>query len=136
MARTKTETQIQWSASDTQSVSSGSNATSDAYTFDATAESASVSMKADNEGTPASGDTITFYALYTNGDTDNTGGPDEYDTAEQGHFLAVVDTNANEPAQKTAQLNVNCKGMKIYAVSGAASNSITVSCRLTEKRSS
>ncbi len=136
MALTNTETQIQWSASDTQSVTNGSNNTSDAYTFDATAISASVSMKADNAGTPASGDTITFYALYSNGDTDNTGGSDEYDTTEQGHVLAVVDTNADDPAQKTAQLDVTRKGCKIYAVSGASSNSIEVSCRVTEKRSS
>ena len=135
MALTNTETQVTWSASDTQSVTSGSNATSDAVTFNATSISASISMKADNAGTPASGDTITFYALYSNGDTDNTGGSDEYDTAEQGHVLAVVDTNADDPAQKTAQLDVTRKGCKIYAVSGAASNSITVSCRITDKRS-
>lgn len=134
MALTNTETQVTWSASDTQSVTSGSNATSDAVTFNATSISASISMKADNAGTPASGDTITFYALYSNGDTDNTGG-DEYDTTTQGHVLAVVDTNADDPAQKTAQLDVTRKAVKIYAVSAAASNSITVSCRITDKRS-
>lgn len=137
MALARTETQIQWSAADTVSVSSGATATSDALTFQTNTWAAAVQLMADNAGTPASGDRITFRVLYTTGDVaDDTG--DDYDTAEHGTLLAIIDTwSSNTPGEDPARVTVPlptvaAKAIKIQATSGAASNSITVSARLVE----
>jgi hypothetical protein len=47
--------------------------------FSAAAFDAMITLKADNSGTPASGDTVDFYALLSCGDPDGSGG-DEFRT--------------------------------------------------------
>jgi hypothetical protein len=133
MAITKAETQIVWSAANNLSVSAGSTGTSDAFTFDATSFNATITLKADNNGTPASGDKVDFYLLYTNGDPDGTSS-DEYDSATQGTWLATLDTNTNDPAQTTVSVNPSAKGGKIYAKNNAGSNGITVSATMYETK--
>lgn len=133
MAISKNRQQIEWSSSDSTSVSSGSTATSDAVTPSATVFRGSVQIKADNGGTPASGDTLDVYILYTTGDPDaDPDSSDEYDTAAHGEYLFELDTNAEDPAIKTAEINVACKGFKIYVENNASSNSITASAQLEE----
>lgn len=127
----RTELQVQWSTNNSQSISSGSNATSDAVTFSSDMKAASVQFKANNNGTPASGDTVDFYVLYTNGDPDGTGG-DEYDDAEVAAIAMQLDTNTVDPAKVTVPLLAAAKGCKIYASSNASSNGITVSATITE----
>jgi len=56
MAITRTETQVTWSASNSVSVTAGSNQTSDEFNLDATCVAAQVSLKADNSTTPAADD--------------------------------------------------------------------------------
>jgi len=133
MAITHTETRIQWSSSDTTSITSGSNATSDAVTVDATTFQASVTLKADNASTPASGDTIDVWLLGSAGDPDGTG-THEYATTEQGLFIGTLDTNADDAAIRTFQIPMPLQNLKLYAVSNAASNSITFSGVLLEQR--
>ena len=133
MAITKAETQIVWSAANNLSVSAGSTGTSDAFTFDATSFNATITLKADNNGTPTSGDKVDFYLLYTNGDPDGTSS-DEYDSATQGTWLATLDTNTNDPAQTTVAINPSAKGGKIYAKNNAGSNGITVSATMYETK--
>ena len=52
------ERQVTWSSSNSVSVSAGSTQASDAASFSATAFAAMITLKADNGGTPASGDTV------------------------------------------------------------------------------
>ena len=125
------EIQVKWSAADSKSVAAGANETSDAFSFSGTASFAHIQLKADNNGTPAAGDTIELYLLLACGDPDGSGA-DEYDTVNHAVGLAVLDTNSDDPAIKT----VNCpvvKGGKLYAKSNAASNGITVSACILEK---
>ena len=133
MAITHTETRVQFSSSDSTSISSGSNATSDAVTVDATCFQASMTLKADNGGTPAGGDTVDVWLLGSAGDPDGTG-THEYATTEQGLFLGTLDTNADDPAIRTVDIPMPLQNLKVYAVNNASSNSITFSAVLLEQR--
>ena len=136
MAITHTATNIVWVAVATKSIAAAGNATSDAFAFDATCIEASLCLKCDNDGTPASGDTVTYYILYTNGDTDAAGGTDEYDTTNAAVPVAVLDTNSADPQQLTIPLPITAaKGLKLYAVNNSAGRAITISALLMEKRS-
>ncbi len=126
------EIQVTWSSSNSVSVSSGSNSTSDAHNISATAIDLSVELKADNDGTPASGDTVDFYVLPTVGDPDGASS-DEYATAGHAIFLARLDTNTEDPAITVARLNPTVKSVKIRAVNNSAGRAITVSAALYEK---
>lgn len=135
MAITHTETQVQWSASNSVSVTAGSNQTSDEVNLDDTCIAAQITLKADNSTTPASDDQIYFWLLQTGGDPDGAGA-DEFDTVGHAKLLAVLDTNDEDPAVKTVGLPVPQKGFKIYAegVTAGTTNSITVSATITEQR--
>ena len=129
------EIQVLWSTASSKSVSSGGNETSDAFSFTSTAFDATITLKADNEGTPASGDEIDFYLLLTAGDPDGAS-TSEYPTDDSdGLFLATLDTNSDDPAISTVNIPVSVGG-KLHAVSGASSNSITVSACINEKTAS
>lgn len=131
MAVSKNELQVQWSSSNSTSVASGGNATSDVATFDATTFTASIQLKADNDGTPASGDTVDFYILFTTGDPDGTGS-DEYDTTGAAHFLTQLDTNSEDPQIKTIGPIIVPKACKIYAENNSGGRAITVSAAIYE----
>lgn len=133
MAITRSQSQVKWSAANTQSVTAGGTNTSDAVAIDATAVALSLTVKADNAGTPASGDTIEVYVKYTTGDPDaDPDSADEFDSP--GTLVMVLDTNANDPAIKTVPLQISPTYFKVTVVSNAASNSITVSAEAQEKR--
>lgn len=132
MALSMTEKQVTWSASNSTSVTAASTATSDVVTFTSgTVFQVKIVLKADNNGTPAAGDTVDFYLLESHGDPDGAGA-DEYDTAEQGRFLGILDTNADDPAQATVWVPGPMYKAKIYAVNNASSNGITVSSLIME----
>ena len=130
MAISKSETQITWSTSNSTSVSSGSTATSDDASIGGTVIDGSIKLKADNDGTPASGDTIEFYMLDKSTDPDG-GSTAELDTTEQGTLLAVLDTNEDDPAITTVPLpTVSLSTIQIYAVNKSSGRAITVSAAL------
>jgi len=125
------EIQIEWSAADNVSIASGNNATSDPFVLSTNGSFAHIQIKADNDGTPAAGDTVDFFLLLTCGDPDGAGA-DEYDTVGHALPLVTLDTNAEDPALRT----VNCpmvKGGKLYAVNNSAGRAITVSACILEK---
>jgi len=134
MAMSRTETQIEWSSSDSTSVSSGSAATSDAFTLETDCIALAIQCKADNAGTPASGDTLDVYILWTCGDPDGAS-TDEYDSTDHGMFVCQLDTDQDDPAIRTVDLPVSAKGGKVYVESNAASNSITASAALYQLKS-
>ena len=135
MAIANNEIQVQWSSANSVSVSAGGSQASDAFSFSATAFDAMVTLKADNNGTPASGDSVDLYYLPTAGDPDGASA-DEYPADDtNGIFLARLDTYAEDPCVATLTIPV-AKGGKLYAKSNAASNSITVSACINEKTAS
>ena len=131
MAVSKSNTQVTWSSATSKSVSSSSNATSDAHTFSSNAVAAMITIKADHSGTPASGDTVDFFLLYTTGDPDASS-DDEYDSSGHGMHLATLDTNTDDPAIKTVEIPVSAKGFKIYSENNDSNASITVSAEVYE----
>lgn len=139
MASTREESQVLWSAASSISVSAASNATSDAHTFNASDWSAAIQINADNNGTPASGDTVSVYILWTTGDILGDSGSD-YDTVEHAQLLCTLDTYATntpgeDPARKTIPLdNIAALGFKLYAVNNSAGRAITVRARVVTQR--
>lgn len=127
MAVSRSEVQVQWSSSDSVSVTAAGNQTSDAATLQSSLLGGSVQLKADNAGTPSDGDTIDFYLLPTLGDPDGSGS-DEYPAGDDhGIYLGTIDTYAQDGDNLVVALPVLCKSAKIYAKSNASSNAITVS---------
>ena len=137
MAITRAETQITWSASNSVSVTAGSNQTSDAVTLDDTCVGASITLKADNSTTPASDDIIYFWWLMSSGDPDGAGA-DEFDTVGHALFLARIDTSSEDPGIMTVSVPHIPVAGKLYAEGATAgsTNSITVSATIEEQRAS
>lgn len=135
MTITRAESQVTWpTAANSKSVAAGVTETSEITTLDATCVSGAITCKADNAGTPAVGDLIDFYLAGSCGDPDGTG-TDEYPTdIENMVFLCQIDTNDTDADSKTVRLPVVPQNLKVVAVSGASSNSITVSATIEELR--
>lgn len=138
MASSRSETQITWSSASSLSVSSGSTSTSDAFTFNAEDWDAVVQLSADNDGTPASGDTVDFYIAYTSGDILGDSGSD-YDTTEHAQWLARIDTVAantpgEDPGRLTVPIQTAALGFKIIAKNNSAGRAITVRARVVTHR--
>jgi len=132
MAITKAQSQITWSAADSISVAAGGAQDSDAQSISGNATAGSLSVEANNSGTPASGDTVDVYLLQTNGDTTGAAGADAYDTANHGEYLGQLDTNSDNPAQRTFDIPVSASSFKLRLVSNAAS-AITCYARYNEQ---
>lgn len=134
MAITRAETQITWSAANSVSVSAAGSQTSDGVSLDATCVAASITCKADNAGTPASGDTVDFYWAASSGDPDGAS-TEEYATGTGNmEWLCRIDTNSTDPDVCTVSLPAVPYRGKLVAVSSAAANSITVSATIEEQR--
>ena len=134
MAVTKANTQVKWNGGNNDyTLTSGSAISGDAHTFYGSSVMAMITLKADNTGTPASGDTVDFYLLYTTGDPDGSS-VEEYDTVDHGMHIASLDTNKDDPARKTVEIPVSALGFKVYAKNNASSNSIKVSSEVYETR--
>lgn len=133
MAITRNNTQLTWSSSSSVSLTTGTPAAaSDAFTADATCVKQSVTVTANNAaGTPSSGDTVDIYWAATTSTT-NQGYPTD---ADNMYYLGTLDTynnTDNDPA--TFQLPANPQNGKLYTVSNAASNSITITADIEETR--
>lgn len=131
MAASKNELQIQWSAANSVSLSSSELQTSDTVTFSSDTVWADLILKADNNATPASGDTVTFEVLLSGGDPDGAV-TDEFTTA--GHSMSFeVDTNTEDPAILHVRIPAP-KSMQLNATNNATSNGITVSALVYEQK--
>ena len=135
MAVANNEIQVQWSSANSKSVAASGAETSDAFSFSATAFLAMILVKADNSGTPASGDTVDFYLLPTCGDPDGSGSDEYPNDDSDGLFIAQLDTYADDPALACVPIPI-AKGGKLYAKNNASSNAITVSACINEKTAS
>lgn len=138
MASSRSETQILWATASSVSVSAAGNSTSDAFTFNVEDWEADLQINVDNDGTPASGDTMDVYILYTAGDVLGDTGSD-YDTTEHAEFLCRLDTVAantpgEDPARKTVPVRTAALGFKLYAVNNSGARAITIRARVVTHR--
>lgn len=125
MAVTHSEEQVVWSAANSVSISAGGTQTSDDFTFNANSYGGKVQCKADNDGTPASGDTVDFYLSLSLGDPDGAS-TEEYPGINQAIHLGTIDTNTVDGDSCTVEVPVGLKG-KIIAKNNSAGRAITVS---------
>jgi len=138
MASSRVETQVLWATASSKSISSASNATSDAHTFNAEDWDVALQVNADNDGTAATGDTVDVYVLWTTGDV-LTGGGSDYDTVEHAHKLGRLNTYAAEtpgedPACRTWFVPSAALGFKLHCVNNSAGRAITVKARVSAHR--
>jgi len=125
------EIQITWSAANSVSIAAGNNDTSDVFTFSTNSSFGHIQIKAENDGTPAAGDTVDFFLLLSCGDPDGAGAA-EYDTIGHALPLGTLDTNAEDPALRTVNCPIVLGGM-LYAVNNSAGRAITVSACILER---
>ena len=133
MAVTHNEVDLTWdTGSATNSLAASTGESSDVLTLNATCVGASITIKADNAGTPASGDTLDCYARYSCGDPDGDS-TDEHDTIGHAVYLGTIDTNSEDPGILTVPLNPNVISLQLYTYNNGAS-SMTVSAVVCEVR--
>lgn len=125
---------IQWSASSTKSLNTTGRFDSDAVSIHADAVQASLQVKVDNSGTPASNDVVDVWIKWS---ADGT----EYDTDEHAMYLGRLDTVAandpgEDPATRTFTLNVS--GKQSFKLTSRAfqggTRAITISAIYNEHR--
>jgi len=135
MAVTRNDRNVTWdTGSSSKTVSVNTRVDSDAMTFDATDIKGSIQIKADNQGTPAAGDTADFYIKWT---TDGS----TYDTDEFAEGPYRLDTvAANTPGEDPAVMSIpvepgRYKGYKLSVVCAqAATRNVIVSAREQTQR--
>jgi len=136
MAITRVETKVLFGTANSISITTGSTNTSDLITLDATCVGGSITIKADNAGTPASGDTVDVYVLLSSGDPDGAAAADEFASADVYHskFIGTLDTNITDPAIRTLNYPAIPQAGKLYTKNNGAS-SVTFSAVIEEMRS-
>ncbi len=138
MASSRQETAITWSSAAYIDISSGSNATSDATSFNVEDWDAALTVHADNQGTPASGDTVDVYVKWSTGNVDGSAG-DDYDTAKGTQWIArlntyATDADGEDPQQKTVTIPSAAKAFKVYAKNNSGGRTIRVRAELITHR--
>lgn len=124
---TREETQITWASAASKAVSAGASETSDAFVFNAGDWAAQIQVEANNNGTPASGDTVDVYILWDVGSVS--------DTAATAVALCVLDTYAVDPAVITVTLPTPAaSGFRLHAANRSSGRSITVSAKVATLR--
>lgn len=119
-----TQTQILWSSASSKSLNSTSRFDSDPVTVAAGEIVHKLQIRADNSGTPASGDTVDVYIVLTTGDILGDSG-DDYGTAEHAVWVAKLDTYGTntpgeDPADTTIDITNVVRGAKGYKISAVA----------------
>ena len=131
------QTQVLWASTSNTDITTASANTSDVITLSSNCISAWITLKADNQGTPASGDTVDYYLLWSSGDPDaNTDISDEYDTINHAPRIARLDTFSTDggenPALVTSEINVGPQKVKLYAYNNSGGRTIRVSAQIEE----
>ena len=139
MAITRAQTDVTWdTGSYSNSLAAATGEASDVTSLNATCIQASITVKADNNGTPAAGDTLEVWLLASAGDPDAASpGTIEYPTdRDDGQFIGLMDVSAasKDPVRSTFPLPVVPYRFKIYCYNNASSNGITHSAVIEEMR--
>ena len=136
MPLSRAETKVLFGAANSVSIATAATNTSDLITLNAACVDASITVKADNAGTPAAGDTVDVYVLLSSGDPDGAAVADEFASADSVHaqFLGQLDTNTTDPALMTIPYPAVPQAGKLYAVNNGAS-AVTFSAVIEEMQS-
>jgi hypothetical protein len=140
MASSRNQTQVTWSSATSVTLSSNNTrSTSDAISFNVEDWEADIHLHADNSGTPATGDTVSFYIHYSTGDL-NADASDDYATNEFAEHLCTLDTYSTntpgeDPASKvipirttSGKFKISCEGPQV------ASRNIVCRARIETRR--
>lgn len=139
MAITRAQSQVLWSGASTKLANTAAEFVSDTITLDDSTVALSVQLSANNQGTPASGDTAVWRIQWSNGDVLADSG-DDYDTSEHAQFLAQLDTYVtNTPGENPARMTVSVTPVaKKFRLScncaQANTRSVIISARVDEQR--
>lgn len=142
MAAGLTATAFNWSASASKTINSSSDVVSDAITLQAGTQRAVVVVAADNQGTPASGDTVEISYEVTVGDVLGDSG-DDYTTAKGSktfQSLGTINTYGTDswgedPGRGAWEIPLvpGAKAVKLVMVAAqAGSRNIVVRAMLSE----
>lgn len=141
MANSYQETGVTWSSAASLTVSSATVVWSDPVSINVDDWDGSISLSADNAGTPAAGDIVDWYIAWTNGDILGDTG-DDFDTVEHSEPLYRMDTVAantpgEDPARRTLQIDVS--GKKAFKIGAscpqAGTRNIVIRARYGAHRS-
>lgn len=124
----RTEQQILWSGANSKTLNAATRFDSDEYVIDSSVVAISLSVRADNQGTPASGDVVNIYVKWSNGDITGGGGANTFNTDEYAMPFTVLDTYSTntpgeDPADKT--LPIDPKMGKSFKLSVDSPNAAT-----------
>lgn len=140
MASTVNEQQVLWAAASSKTVSANTIQWADAITLNVEDWDGSLSVSADNAGTPASGDVCDVYIAWSNGDILGDSGND-YDTDEHAQYIGRLDTfttnnPGEDPARRTWAIAVSGKtALKVGVICPqAATRNVVVRARLNTHR--
>lgn len=111
------------------SVAAGGNDESAVTNLHATTFNAKLRLKADNDGTPAANDTMTFKIKYDTSTFDA-------ETTAHAEELVTLDTNAEDPAVKDIRIDPNSDTFVVRTVNNSSGRAITPSVELVEQRQS
>lgn len=130
MPTARVQTQVKWSGSSSVNVDTATSETSDAFTFGNTTKSATIAIKGNFSGTPASGEDLTIYILSSNGDVDPTSS-DDFETVGNAVAKAVIESDKDNPGVKMITLDVSVKSFKLHVI-GSAGHRWDVWAKVTE----
>jgi hypothetical protein len=119
MASSRVSTTITWSSLATTTCTGNTVVASDAFTFNVEDWEATLVVAADNQGTPAAGDTVDLWVSWTAGDVLGDSG-DDFTTDEHSEFLGRLDTVAantpgEDPVRAAFHLPTGAVGFKLLA---------------------
>lgn len=110
MALTRNTQQLQWSGSNSVTLSTSTETETDAVVFDATDVAAVLQISVQNQGTPTSGDTLAVRIKYTTGDILGDTG-DDFDSSEHSEQYLLDTVSANFPGENPARMSISLNHM-------------------------
>jgi hypothetical protein len=120
---------------ETTSIAAGGTATTDTFTMNSSAPAlrARFKIKANNDGTPASGDEVEVFLLQA-GDPDADATEDFSSSSDtQAQLVTVLNTNDSDPAVRDVVLDGPFdSSCKLYCKNTSGGRSITVSAVIEE----
>jgi len=132
--RSQTETQIEWSSSDTNAVAAdGAMDWSDDFTFSSDLINAELTVEGNSAGT-ASDDILEIHmAVKKDPDNSNTGTPDTYDSSDYT-YIGSLDCSSGNDEQRTVYIAAFPGDTVRFGALNDGTNAITVGYRITEDK--
>ena len=132
--RSQTETQIEWSSSDTNDVAAdGAMDWSDDFTFSGDLINAELTVEGNSAGTNADDIVEIHMAVKKDPDNSNTGTPDTYDSADYT-YIGSLDCSSGNDEQRTVYIAAFPGDTVRFGAKTDGTAIITVGFRITEDK--